>query len=216
MTERPDEIETAIDTSQSYMVWVQSVKNLDPRTWMELVDSFAPRLRDDIRASLKTRQMSLDLADDIEQDTWTTAIRRINVFVWVDEDRFQHWLHVIALNHIRTYRRKQGRHSSLDDYEDSEMERKLDQFFETFLWNEATIEDEVILRERLQALDRVMQVLRPVEREIVIRRTMGETPRELAREYGRTPRDISMLVWRARKKIEAEFGQSDWEDDPDE
>ena len=215
MTERPDEIETALDTSQPYSPFVQSVKSLDPDCWMGLLDAYAPLLREEICASLLKRKLPLELADDIEQEMWLTAIRRMDEFVWEDEEKFRHWLRVIALNHIRTYRRKQGSYLSYDDFaSDSDTDSELTEFLDTYrLWDDDSVEDRVISRERLAMLDRAMRALKPVEREIFMRWITGETPRELALEYDQKPRAVSMMLWRAKEKIQAQLDLTKSKDD---
>jgi RNA polymerase sigma factor (sigma-70 family) len=78
---------------------------------------------------------------------------------------------------------------------------------ERFLYQRGTaetgIEEDVILREQLSALDQAMRELQPREREILMRRLMGETPQQIALAYQLKPRSISMVVLRAKEKIEA-------------
>ena len=64
------------------------------------------------------------------------------------------------------------------------------------------VEEEVIWHEMLSALDKAMRRLKPREREMLTRWLMGETPRDLADVWHMKPRTVSMILLRARNKIE--------------
>jgi RNA polymerase sigma factor (sigma-70 family) len=201
--------------SETYAEWVQSILDLNSDTWTELHGIYSSALRQDIQKSLRKRGLPLDVIDDIEQETWLIAIRRIrDEFTWVDEDRFYHWLRCIALNHVHTYRRKQSGYVSFSDFQEDD--RTLDEFMDSYIWSGQSIEDEVIRHERLAALDRIIRTLPPRDGEILMRRLMGATPRELAKEYGMKPESLRMILWRAKTKIESELPPSMLEDKSDE
>lgn len=214
MSDRPDEIETIADPSPPYARWVQSILSHDPDAWTRLHEYHSGRLRRDIQISLRKWGLSPEFAGDIEQETWLTAVKRINEFVWVDDDRFYNWLRAISCNHIRTYRYKQKRFVSFDDFEDDD--DGLDDYMDSYVWDSECIEDEVIPHERMAALDRVIRTLKPREREIIVRRMMGETPRELAAEYQLKPEHLRTLLLRSKKKIEAQLDPSFRENNSDE
>ncbi len=202
---------TTADPSPPYKQWVQSILSRDPDAWTELHEHYSGQLQHDIQISLRKWGMALDIADDIEQDTWLTAVKKIGEFTWVDEDRFYHWLRSISCNHIRTYRRQQSRYVSFDDSEDED--DGVDDFMDQFMEAGEGVEAQVVLRERMAALDRVLRTLPPRDREILVRRMMGETPRELAAEYGLKPEHVRTILLRSKKKLDDQIGP---EDDSDE
>lgn len=200
------ESETGATTQRPYAEWVSDLKRLDPEAWDVLLRNYAGDLRHDITASLRKRGLPDELADDIEQETWLTAVRKMGEFVWESEDRFYHWLRAISLNHIRTYRRTFDRRVSVEDFVSDDADDDLEQFLaEWGATNGDSVEETVVLRQQLAALDQAMRTLKPQEREILMRWLMGETPRELAPTYQMKPRSISMLLLRAKDKIEAQI-----------
>lgn len=196
-----DEGTTRADSRYPYQAWIDSVKNRDLTSWDVLIDSFAEQLRADIRISLQKYQLPAELIDDVSQETWLTAFRNIHTFIWESEERFYHWLRVIACNHVHRARRHSGRELSVDDYEEGYND--LRQFFETYHLQGRSIEDEIEDGEQMLALVQAMKTLKPVEREILVRWLMGETPRALAADYQKLPRTISVTVWRAKQKVDA-------------
>ena len=199
----PNSVETGQDTTQSYPQWVEGLKELDSQAWDVLLRYYVDDLRRDIRASLGKRGLPPTLVDDIEQETWLTAVRKMSEFVWEGEDKFYHWLRAIAFNHVRTYQRHSASNVSVDDYADHDTERDLETFLDRYSLLEEGIEERIIRQEQLLALDRAMRQLKPQEREIVLRWLLGETPLQLATVYQLKARSISMRLWRAKEKIEA-------------
>jgi RNA polymerase sigma factor (sigma-70 family) len=196
-----DEGTTRADARYPYQVWIESIKNRDPASWDVLIDSFAEQLRADIRISLQKYRLPAEMQEDVSQETWLTAFRNIHTFNWESEERFYHWLRVIACNHVHRARRHTGREVSVDDYEGGENE--LSPFFETYHLQGRSIEDEVEIGEQMLALVQAMKTLKPEEAEILVRWLMGETPRALAADYQKLPRTISVTIWRAKQKVEA-------------
>jgi RNA polymerase sigma factor (sigma-70 family) len=184
--------------------WPEQIKQLEPEAWDLLLRNHAGDLRHDILISLHKRGLPEELVDDIEQDTWLTAVRGMATFVWVDENRFYHWLHAISLNHIHTYQRALARFSSMADWRDEDTDNDdLERFPAEWNAGHGGVEDDVILHEQMSALDQAMRSLKPLEREILMRWLMGERPRQLALAYHMKPRSVSMLLLRAKAKIEA-------------
>jgi RNA polymerase sigma factor (sigma-70 family) len=182
--------------------WVERLKELDSEAWDFLLRRYGNELRQDILKSLRRRGLSAALVDDIEQETWLTAVRRIDEFVWESENKFYRWLRVISLNHIHTYRRMLYRETSIEDFQCDE---DLDYCLGMWGLHHDSPEETVVLHEQLSALDRALRILKPHEREMVVRWLMGEPPRELARVYQMKPRSVSMLLLRAKGKIEAQL-----------
>ena len=197
------EIETEGVRVQPYARWVEGVQSLEPAAWEMLLRYYAEDLRHDIIASLRKRGLPEDLADDVEQETWLTAVRKIGGFAWEDEGKFYHWLRVIALNHVRSYQRMADRHYSLEDVMTGELDDGLDRFLAAWGQAEESTEDAVVFREMYAALDTALRSLRPLEQEIFMRWLMGEPPRELALGYNLKPRSVSMLLLRTKDKLRA-------------
>ena len=196
-----DDGTTRADTRHPYQIWVETIKNRDPASWDVLIDSFAEQLRADIRISLLKQRLPAELLEDVSQETWLTAFRNIHTFVWEDEERFYRWLRVIACNHIFRARRHTEREQSVDDFDEGENE--LRPFFEIYHLQGRSVEDEVEAGEQMLALIQAMKMLKPDEREILVRWLMGESPRVLAADFQKQPRTISVTIWRAKQKVEA-------------
>lgn len=188
-------------SGRSYLAWIEKIKRRDHDTWSGLVDLYAEDLRRDIQRSLVKYGLSVGLIEDISQETWLSAFRCIDTFVWQDEKRFYHWLRVISCNHIHRAYRATRSESSIDDF--SQEDAELESFFETYRLQGRSVEDEVVIREQMEALLEAFDTLKTEESEILVRWLMGETPRALASEYQKKPRSISILVLRAKQKIEA-------------
>ncbi len=77
----------------------------DERAWQSWYDATAPGLRDYIHWRCGGLP---DLADDIVQETWLTAVRRVRAFR-PDEGPFAGWLCGIAANVIRNRLRRRRR-----------------------------------------------------------------------------------------------------------
>jgi RNA polymerase sigma factor (sigma-70 family) len=197
------------ETAPMYLDEVRLVRRLqsqDERAWEDALEHYAPQLLFDIRTSLKKRGLPPELADDIQQETWLTAVQKIGEFVCDGEGRLYHWLRAIAFNHVRNYNRKQRSTFSFDEMEsDEENTLSLDRFLFTYILVGDSPEDVLLLKEQLSLLDRALQRLKPYEREILLRRLMwGEKPEELTLSYpALKPRSISQLVLRAKKTIQS-------------
>jgi RNA polymerase sigma factor (sigma-70 family) len=194
--------------------WVGRLKRLETRAWDDLVRCYGDELRSDIQLSLRKRGLPQDWMSDIEQDTWTTAIRKIAEFDWQSIDKFYHWLRVIALNRVRMLKRKQyDELFSMDAIEDNESVGgiSLDNFLYTNGISENSPEQKLLYRERMALLEGALRELKPRDREILLRRMIqGETPRELAVVYGLEARSISMILLRAKQTLERHLAASEF------
>ena len=85
---------------------VKRLKAMEPGAWEAFFDSAQDELRQGIIASLRRRNLSLDLVDDFMQETWLTAVKRIGEYESNGEPRLLNWLRAISLNHIRNFIRK--------------------------------------------------------------------------------------------------------------
>lgn len=188
--------------------WVKAVKALDEAAWSLLLHVFSSGLRDDIEVSLAKRDLPEELVDDIEQETWLTAVRKIATFEWVDDLKFYNWLRAISVNHIRQYRRSQRGSVSIDDFRsDEEKDDQLEAYFAAHGLVNMSAEAESNQRDQLSAVDQVLHMLKPRDAEIVMRHLMGEKPRELALIYHMKPRSVSMVLLRAHETIRGLLGE---------
>jgi RNA polymerase sigma factor (sigma-70 family) len=187
--------------SQLYKQWVVQLKNRDEAAWDILLKYYSEDLRRDILNSLRKRRLPEEWLGDIEQETWLTAIKRIEDFVWESEDKFYHWLRVISLNHLRRYQRIEGRGINVADSEDSDVVDELENFVDSWQSYEMSVEDQAELKEVYAALDTALRSLKAREQEILLHWLAGKKPRELAVMYEMQASSISMLLMRAKDKI---------------
>ena len=82
-------------------LFFQRLQRHDAAAWDELVGVYSLPLQRHITQSLLSRNLPSDLMDDVEQQTWLTAVRLIEDFVWENEKRFYHWFLSIATFHIK-------------------------------------------------------------------------------------------------------------------
>lgn len=200
-----DENRTTASQDGLYEQWIAGIKSHDPDVWKDLINVHGADLRKDIRISLQKRDLAAELSDDIEQETWVTALKNIDRFEWQGDEQFYHWLRVISLNHIRKLLREREREASIDDFEDKSNGLELEQFYAKYGLYEQGIEDGMILRERMLSVDYALRQLKPQEAEILLRWLMGEKPRALAVEYGKQVGTISMLLMRAKQKFKVQL-----------
>lgn len=186
--------------------WLQLLKSMHEEAWSELVVNYGDDLRSDIGASLRKRGLSLEMVEDVEQETWRIAVQKIHEFEAETVDKLYNWLRVIALNRVRMILRKQKDDEvAFEDIEEREAEGgfSLDHFIYMHELSEDSPEALVLLRERLAALEVALHDLSPRDREILLRRLLGdETPRDLAVVYDLAPRSVSMILLRAKQTLE--------------
>jgi RNA polymerase sigma factor (sigma-70 family) len=146
--------------------------------------------------------------DDIRQQTWITATRRIDDFIPQFNPAnngcgFGAWLNAIAFNHVRNLGRKLADDVSFDDYDEpGDGVPSLDHFEYTNGLSEGSADEVIDFQEALSEAEAILSQLSPRDREIFIRRhAYGETPRALAREYKLPPKTISQILTRAKRSI---------------
>jgi RNA polymerase sigma factor (sigma-70 family) len=198
-----EETQTERTTSQLYEDWVRAILQRSPQAWGELLEAYGARLHKDVQISLRKWGLPVELAEDVEQETWLRALRAINKFVWDNEEKFYHWLRAIASRCIYEMGRQSNKVLSIDDLSPDDQEGILDALLEQHALHQDNIENHVILRERMAALEQALRTLKADEREIYVRWLMGEKPRILSLIYQRKAASISQLVRRASEKVEA-------------
>jgi DNA-directed RNA polymerase specialized sigma24 family protein len=82
-------------------LFFQRLQRHDAAAWDELVGVYSLPLQRHIIQSLLSRNLPSDLVDDVEQQTWLTAVRLIEDFVWQNEAKLYDWFRVIATFHIK-------------------------------------------------------------------------------------------------------------------
>jgi RNA polymerase sigma-70 factor (ECF subfamily) len=127
-----------------------------------------------------------DLADEVVQETWLTAIRRIRTFN-PGRGRFAGWLRGIAANMLRNYLRRRPRHAPRAALRNGEA---------------ATPAADAALEQR-ELAERVARALAalPERYEAVLRAKYldGLSVAAIAAAWGETPKAIESLLSRARQ-----------------
>ena len=198
-------MDTAPATIHDQEQWVDRLKRGDEIAWELLVARYAGDLRDAIGQMLRKRDLPNELLDDVEQETWRTAVRKMDGFVYQSEDKLGHWLHSIARHHVQTFLRVDRQHvPSMEDIQAKNLENEftLDMFLYANGLINHSAEDEVLLFEQVSILDDVLCDLKPRDREILLASLLDNTDRsELARRYQLEEDTISMIVWRCKGKL---------------
>lgn len=191
-----------ISTLQSQQAWIEQLKLMNQDAWVHLLNRFQIMLREFIRNKLITAGFSGDdsACEDIQQQTWNTAIEKIHLFRWMSEIQLYCWLRNIARNHVRNLTQKKAPVHSFEAFED---DAKLDAFLNQHDLYEDSPESEQELLDRVTALDAAMRELSARDREIVMRRFVEqEKPAQLAREYNMDVLAIYKVIDRAKNTIE--------------
>jgi RNA polymerase sigma factor (sigma-70 family) len=182
---------------------VDKLKRMDSRMWEHIFENYTATLTYDVSNSLRKRDMPLEFADDILQETWLTAVEKIQDFQCDGDGKFYNWLRVIALNHVRNYWRKNRQNISFEAIDETQSPNALDYVLQTEGLAVNDVENQVAVREQLVQLDKLLCELNPRDREIVLRRlVMDEKPEELALRYPDLKvQSISQLICRVRKNL---------------
>jgi RNA polymerase sigma-70 factor (ECF subfamily) len=154
----------------------------DEAAWRNCYDSAAPGLR----SYVHWRCGGLaDLADDVVQEVWLTAVRRIRSFR-PDQGPFAGWLRGIAANLIRNRLRQRRRPERLDGHEPAA--------------------DAVTDRERAEAVAHALAAL-PPHYEAVLRAKYldGLSVQAIAESFGDSPKAVASLLTRAREAFRAAY-----------
>lgn len=182
---------------------VDKLKRMDSRMWEHIFENYTATLTYDVSNSLRKRDLPVEFADDILQETWLTAVEKIQDFQCDGDGKFYNWLRVIALNHVRNYWRKNRQNVSFEAIDETQSPNALDYFLQTEGLAVNDVENQVAVHEQLAQLDKLLCELSSRDREIVLRRlVMDEKPEELALRYPDLKvQSISQLICRVRKNL---------------
>ncbi len=164
--------------------WIENARKGD----LDCFGALVRRYESSVRGYFRVRLRDWAAADDLAQDVFVTAFRKIREFR--GESGFEGWLRGIALNHLRNYLRKH-REELLGGTE--ELREILDNAAaETF---EGLSEGRVLgaLRECLERLDG------PARQVLEERYVIGRTVREMAEATDRGYSALSMQLHRLRE-----------------
>jgi RNA polymerase sigma factor (sigma-70 family) len=188
---------------------LERLQAMEEEAWEELLERHSKPLYDAIVVSLRKRGLNESSAEDIQQQTWLTAVQRINEFVPEANCSLYHWLRVIALNHVRNLTRKTRYMVSFEEVDDTSEEKhtSLDIFLAR---NDIVVEGpekDVIAEELSGMVLRVLDDYKPYQRDIFLKRVLWDvTPIELALSYpDLKPRSISQLLTRIKKSVGAQY-----------
>jgi len=186
---------------------VDKLKRMDSRMWEHIFENYTSTLDYDISNSLRKRNLPLEYAEDILQETWLTAVEKIHEFQCEGDGKLYNWLRVIALNHVRNYWRKNRQNVSFEAIDETASPNALDYFLQNEGLAVDNVEDQVFIRQQLLQLDKLLSELNPRDREIVLRRLMlDEKPEELVLRYPNLKvQSISQLICRVRKNLRLRF-----------
>lgn len=175
------------------MAHISRLQQMDECAWEELLVLYKARLHRDIIISLRKRGLAAAMAEDIEQQTWMTAVQKIHSFVDRGEDKLYCWLRAISVNHVRSLQRQQDTTA----IPDSECEGYYGYYAEA-------TEQIVIRREQLAAIFQVIGGLKPQVQHLLLRCLLGEKPETLVASFPHLKRrSISQAMFRARRRIRA-------------
>ncbi|MHC4399892.1 MAG: RNA polymerase sigma factor [Planctomycetota bacterium] len=134
-----------------------------------------------------------DLTDDVVQETWLIAVRRIRKFD-PRQGSFLAWLRGIAANVLRNRLREHGRRSR------GERPHRGD------ACRESPVEKELIQRERAERIAAALAEL-PEHCEEVLRAKYldGASVARIAEASGRTPKAVECLLRRARQMFRTKY-----------
>jgi RNA polymerase sigma-70 factor (ECF subfamily) len=157
----------------------------DERAWHRIVTDYGPRIRGYARAR------GVADPDDLTQDVFTAAASQIGSFDG-DDDRLRSWLFAIAYRQIvNRYRASDKQTTTLP---------------ETLLDPDGSPEDAVVRGLEGGAAVAALDVLTPLERDVVLMRVVGELDsRDVAAAVGKRPGNVRVIQSRAMTKLRGEL-----------
>ncbi len=160
--------------------------------WMEAFGELVRRNESWVRGFLRSRIRDWSAADDLAQDVFVTAFRRVKSFR--GESGFEGWLRGIAVNHLRNFVRKR-REQCIGGTE--ELQLLIDRSTESFL-------DGADESRALDALQNCLARIDGPSRELLTERyVIGRTVREISASSGRGYSALTMQLHRLREVLAA-------------
>jgi RNA polymerase sigma-70 factor (ECF subfamily) len=166
-------------------------------------DALVEGHREALERLIRTRLAGIGLKhtvgeEDILQETLLRAFRKLADFQWQGEDSFARWIGVIATNLIRSAGRREKR-SPLP---------LLDP--DACIHHDNSPSENARRGERFDRLQQALDSLDPdLRRVLVLVRIKGLPIKEVARELGRSPNAVSILLYRAALKLKESFGDTE-------
>lgn len=189
----------------SKLLHLENLKQLDETAWEMLLALYRDQLHRDILNSLRRRGLPDSEAEDIQQETWITAVQKIGEFE--GGEKLYYWLRVISFNHIRTlhYRQCQAVVVALEDIEsDYESNGKtLDSFLYAHHLSTPSVEGEIEQQQQLERVGEALRLIKPQDCDLFLKRYVWQKkPLHLAQEYpSMNAHTIAQRLLRTRRRI---------------
>jgi RNA polymerase sigma factor (sigma-70 family) len=198
-------IEVTTDSAQPCVIdeaWFLRLRQNDTAAWGAFYACVATDLTDLAETMLRKRNLSPSEAGDIVTETFFTLMDKIGSYTFYTDSLFKHLMISIAHNHVRTLAHSEKRKITVTDLRGEEDEEKApDDFWDMFNLQNGGIEDDIILREQMRALNAGIATLTEHEQEVFMLRVLGKKPREIAELLGIKPHSVSQSLYRAYKKL---------------
>ncbi len=154
------EIETTTLTDNEL---ISGYRNGDCACFKALLERYQSKVYGYILSTVKDK----DVADDIFQDTFFKVIVTINSGIYKDENKFIHWVMRIAHNLIVDYYRRNSKMPIVPNREDCDLLDNIKMFDEN-------AERSIIQQQTHQNLRKLLRMLPPEQRRVVILRHYGQ------------------------------------------
>jgi RNA polymerase sigma-70 factor (ECF subfamily) len=153
---------------------------------------------------------------DIVQDTLLNALESIELFRGDDEETFKAWLLTIARRQVQGQGRRLGAYKgarlsqvSLEE-KISSHRNGLEELWRNLAAGGSTPSKALRREERFQRLQAALASLSPDYKQVIVLARLDElSMKEVARRMERSPKAVSVLLWRALLKLKTAFGHTD-------
>jgi len=137
-------------------------------------------------------------AEDLAQETFLRAFRQLHRF---DSNRsFFTWLYTISLNLIRSHLKKIGHHQQVDSVHATDNPD----------YTQETLDENALLKDRLEGLDHHLQALPADLRELLVLRFYQDLPFDAIAEItGHSESAVKMRVYRGLEKLKTLLNDSE-------
>lgn len=182
--------------------FVLQLKLREPAAWEALVTYYREQLRDDIRAGLQSRGLSIELVSDVEQQMWLRALEKIGEFQYESDEKLYHWLRALGKYSIYNYRKWASNKRIVVP----ELEEALNRIeYHLGLYEDSPEVDLIAIDNEEERAEMILQALKELprrEQKIVTRYyLMNESRETIAENYGIQPDSVTKVLNRARKSI---------------